>query len=1283
MKRLLLVLILLLVPFANALDATVDFEKRGQPIGFVSTKVIPNVDLVITVSGENFSWLSADLSGINKNSFYVQTHGYQNMVTTADLCFYSEANQNTICYFRGLQLQIPSDTVSIPIILSDDETEEIVTATYTFSIDDSKPAAIFLGTSACLDEFCYIANDKLSDLVLSFEDTRATFDYKMVAFNLAGRETFAYECVGLTCIGRDAVSCEDSQRVMLRMVKTKTYDDAYNPVDNAFSTSLVCDALNPIILENQTTVESDSPYGEIKQGDRLKITVYVEELNEGVTGTINTSTINGGDLQYVECHRNNEGVFECVFSVPGIQPGVASPEIIIKDIVGNEARTNPSIMVMPRLEGITPDCFDVIRTELTPESIDRILLDLTLKNEVRYPVFAEYTIQLNSCLNAIALNQEIIDCQFVNEAETELNPGSNIFDVWAVADKSSQSGDNRINFEFDTGADVNDFGNQFEVRCNLSIVVSDNSGVYELEEMELLLFPFKFRNSRLGEPGERFIEKIEEYENNDLVKASWIGDVNKALGTASDICSIGVYLDYFEAAAVTTELVGLAVEAITHSDVVTTTGTKMYGTSKKLEDQMKGNPVGKDQNMILGLVGKMCDWSSCTVGETSWSMGDEWFNSGLGGPAETLRTSLESSTLFGDYANADEMLEDVSTPNVENSLVAAIMTGCWEAVPYHINNYRESECEVLSCLKMNSVYGLDVYGCEETRAAFVCNQIIGEAFEITPGVNQVTHFTDNLNHYVNNLLPNVLLTASRYACRETGDLTGADISGGGVFGKKTKIALCHLPDSIGRFMLQDSLTSGSRTFVYTPSDDLCSKAQCSASEIMDGSCEIGRGSILPGYADVPRPDADDIRQFQKTVRDQQLQKYTPQEVRSALLKTRAQQVTHDDKKFGLNDKDKKILAAVFGDGQNDANSVSSTQLNDYLNNPGQLNTRVNNINAERDPPTYHAAEDQEALRLLGDRDAIMIIAINNHNTGTTAGYANAAADIELLEDLRGRSNLDSAQQADLDRLTASEAQNRAIIDSAGVESVDQINAQLLTHPSIDQSNIDNSDGIKIMLTNRENNRKAAVWNEKLSKNIDFAGKFLYNFVIKKWLTFEALFPDHTFLGSLEDYNTDALKNEICNPDNSLFFDNLDAGTNVGVVHECGEGSCALVLTWGAERVYYNETHYLYSMVYLIGGVDEEVKFNVYLETANGEKSNTRYPSMHTLAPGSQDNFATASLSNKLFTKMCIEFNDVFPPNRWNAPKKYCRDIKEDTYRTGVPVPIVDGEYQIQSQDWNI
>lgn len=1327
----LIVILLSVIQSVNSLQVTdLKFLSWGQPIIYVSYNTMPMVTARITVQGEDFAFLTANLSGINRNRAYSMF--YANMPPVyASGCSVNESTWTYTCYIRGLELLLEDRIVSIPIVLSNGTNETKMTWNYDeFKMDTDNPTAISIGTEHCIEETdtCYIGNDIYTELKVSLQN--GPFEKALVMFLLDGNKKRSTGCNGPECTVRAKTTCVTGQTITLQLAPLDTMDDAYNPLSNRISRSLVCDSERPIVNESNITITSDSRFGEKKEGDMLTIKAVVVEDNDGLIAYMNATELNGEDKIEGSCVKNDDENYECTIIVDDVNPGDFDQEIIFRDIVGNEITVTKNIIVNSILRDEVPECFSIAKQELIPKEIDRIILQLTIDNGIEFPVFGEYTLSGSGCSNTRALHQEITlsTCEYVVVGVDDIAI-SNIFSEIKVANEKTDKNDNRVNFIFKSKSRTNSFHNQFNVVCNMSIVVADSRGVYENPEQEILTFTFNLKNSQLGSPGERFVKKMQKYEDNALVNSKILDIANKFYGTASDICSIGAVLDIGEAAAVTLSIAGLAVEVITAgaSTALTKVGMKTYDVTNNLQEKLKGSI----SNNILGIVGKMCDLSTCTTASKEDAKDLGAWSSGM--------NDIASSFPFG-------LGDGAANPSLDKSLILSLATFCLPAVVQHLSAIRDNECRILGCLKMNSVQGYDINGCEEIRATYACNFVFGEAMELFTPTRILRNVADNFRHMVQNILPlSAFAFIDKVLCKKIPDRAAP----GATAKRKAQIVLCNVPDSIGRFIMQDSLTTSARDFMYTPSDDTCNAIkECSGEELLNGECEFDRASLLGNYGDIPRPSNEELRNLVQARRGEAISKLDSASVKRSINKAYANRLYRQANpdvpiewiRFPYSDEDVHNLETYFpGD-------HPTQSLDEYIEphieaaynaNDATVEARVNDINragslADFDSTVAEEVRDRRVDtnvnefindQLTGPYAEDAWVPLNNqhplnsdgtvlydtngdgvpdkaveldgsvYETGTSGralgipiSEEGAPADAwDLVSSEDGNNVYDTNNDGKPDTIKTSTGEFYATDDN-GIQTGEELTTGE-THTTPD-ANIDaNNDEINKLgygdKTDTEvqsvidaaerarKQREADLWNDKMEKGVTLASKFIYNYLIKDRYTLNTLFPEHTLAGEVSTFvdtylSSETWKNSICNPDSGLLNNIWNTG-NEGVVHECDGSTCALVLTFGSERVPFNDTHYLYSMTYLFGQVSEDVKFNVYLKTSDDIR-NYKYESMETLPAGEIDKFAGVMIRGDYFDEMCVEFEEPFPPNRIpRADTKYCRDIKEDIYSTGNPV----------------
>ncbi len=1253
------ILFALLISFnlVSGLQASnVQFFRSNQEIDYVSFNPLA-VDLHFDVTSDNLLSIFVDLSVLNR------IYGHNTYVGLGQC----DLNGSTYhCIYEDLILGLTNANVELEFRLVNTTGDEFfITIPYTFTIDNTRPSVSWMGTDSCLDDICYVADNMMSDVIIQLEDGLGNFDKKMVFFDFDGSKHWVDNCTGTNCHGLVRPSCNSGDQLKLMISSTMgvpSQDDAGNPISGGMNSVWVtCDSDAPQLLD--IVVESDSDYGQIQEGDTLTITINLTEEVGAVTGTVNLSELNGDGVKTVECVEFY-GVHTCEWSVSGIDAGTTELEFSFEDTAGNILETPFVFEVLPTIGDRVPDCFTISTDPIAPGSIDRIMLQLALDNNIPFSSFGGFKINHRTCNNPTVLNQQITDCVYkVGNNISSYNP----FRERIILDKKLEFGNNnKIEFEYKK-LNANHLENDFEYICNISIAVADSMGVYDVEEIETVTYEFKFINSILGTPGEAFIEKIEEWENKDLVDNNFLDFLDRTAATLNDLCAVGVALDYVEAAGVATEIVGKAIEGVTLATTgvalktVTRAGSQTYKVGKTAEDAMKAGAVGElgavirgetEGNWALGILGKACSLTSC-------SLSDEMADQG----AEATWTE---NFMIDDYT------ENLNAMDPAESILSAASLGCWPAVAGHIKSYRDNQCSVLACFKESSLHGIDVNGCEAINDAYICSTLIGTAGELIGPVRFVKNAIDNAATYVKYLVPNVLIGASKQ--------WGCDWADDGLETKSAwEITMCDIPDSLGRFILQGSLTENTRTYHYAPTENICQYALCSIEDIESGACEKPSTSWLAQFGALPRPTDEDLRSFNQNIqRDNLLGKYTAGELVRSLTRVWREKRGGEDVE-PASDLDKDIVEQVF-EGQ-DVDTVAEEDIRDLVADNGALNTRVEEMNTE---------EGRRSEEDLGEEDLQRTQEANaNAETGVILQEMQDAAAAEVEESNKAAIEDDDPET----NPTEPEDFSEAVADTvANLETAGEETAGLVGEDG--KINENNMNALANDLTKREEEQRIRVHNQKAEKTANIISRILWGVVIEEYGTLSSIarsWADEDswivdFSEWLDTVSSDALTQSVCVASNNIGRGSVN---QPGILRECDGADCSLVLTFGTERMQYNITAYLYSSVYVLGGVSEDVDYKVYFKKEDGTTV-FAINTWRTLQAGKTDNIETADLSENKYTEMCFKFKRLFPPgalgtdpitNLGSAKKDFCRPISENIFATGNPASYSTEEgYSVDEED---
>ncbi|MGV8141646.1 MAG: hypothetical protein ACP5NW_04365, partial [Candidatus Woesearchaeota archaeon] len=239
------------------------------------------------------------------------------------------------------------------------------------------------------------------------------------------------------------------------------------------------------------------------------------------------------------------------------------------------------------------------------------------------------------------------------------------------------------------------------------------------------------------------------------------------------------------------------------------------------------------------LAGKACDYLLCTNTKAATDVADSVLK-------DEGQKSQGYPDIFGKDTNFFEESRGILNkslgygfPDVGDSMIMAFTTQCWPAVYYNFEKWRQVDCNYLYCLKMAAYTGMDVSACDQARYSQSCMYIVGELFEVVPGVNTAIDFMENAADYAGNFLP---LAASSlmnralcpdYVSADPNVLKAGKINVPQDIPRQTfMIYACQLPLTLARWtdIKARSGTRGNENFVYPQIPDMCVYAKCIGEE---------------------------------------------------------------------------------------------------------------------------------------------------------------------------------------------------------------------------------------------------------------------------------------------------------------------------------------------------------------------------------------------------------------------------------------------------------------------
>ncbi|MGV8141611.1 MAG: hypothetical protein ACP5NW_04190, partial [Candidatus Woesearchaeota archaeon] len=461
----------------------------------------------------------------------------------------------------------------------------------------------------------------------------------------------------------------------------------------------------------------------------------------------------------------------------------------------------------------------------------------------------------------------------------------------------------RLDLRFADNTDPNMLDNTFKIRCNISVIVKEGDYIFKKPQELTLEMPFEIRNSKLcnpgetinvqtGEgacnPGERLGAKIKEIEEKGKIKNEWRGKISDLIPKLQKICSMRNYVGEAATAAQVVSMVANGISIGTGdtklAGLAIQFSGRMFGLDACLAGTMSKNPgnvdffnnyassavssvgstgsinLGNAQDMKQGLMdyaatsiidknkmadtcsklaGKACDYLLCTNTKAATDVADS-----------VLKDEGQKSQGYPDIFGKDTNFFDESRgilnkrlgygfPDVGDSMIMAFTTQCWPAVYYNFEKWRQVDCNYLYCLKMAAYTGMDVSTCDQARYSQSCMYIVGELFEVVPGVNTAIDFMENAADYAGNFLP---LAASSlmnralcpdYVSADPNVLKAGKINVPQDIPRQTfMIYACQLPLTLARWtdIKARSGTRGNENFVYPQIPDMCVYAKCIGEE---------------------------------------------------------------------------------------------------------------------------------------------------------------------------------------------------------------------------------------------------------------------------------------------------------------------------------------------------------------------------------------------------------------------------------------------------------------------
>lgn len=1273
--------------------------NNGLPLTTIAPNTDFQVDITFDIAEENLTSVIADLSDITNNPQLKPA--YKNTVVPLSACRINNTESGRIynCVINSKVLRTNKESVFVNVTAKDGAGNTIVQQMEkAFTIDNVIPEVQIITDYCDEDDVCYVKNGMNKFI---FQLTKDNFEKRLIFFEVAGVSNRVLNCSGNECVGSANINCNGPTQIRILTVNPSSQDDSGNKLPY-YSRTLQCDNSMPSIINIDWGSNSELGENLLITGSAVSLAVTVNEPDSKVLASayfdkIKNETI---DATCTESATGSGNIFNCTWSVSPIEDGYYDADVIItaSDVVNNSVTRTEKVRVLGfKADNLTPSNLRASYSNTVPSSLNRAVLQLAEFNSIPMYAHAYYSVSVKQGQDVQLLSQELsLDNCVLRERDGDMVDASYLFSEIKLADTYKGIGnDHRIDFTFGQSAGgYNMFGDDTRVVCNVSAFVREGKYVYKKPQVLMIEIPFKLRNSQFDAPGEEYVNRIKDLEESTTDDYSTlIQNLDSFMVTAQNICTIKNTLDYAGMSGVAIQLAGYALGPFGQSmKVVGGNAVGIYQDinsifydPKAVDDPFMSGPSGQELPG-MGIIGQACTFMSCNL---------DWNN-----PLtldQGLADSIEGSLNKLPLGVGSELTEGLTNSNLKNSIVMSAQKLCIPGVVYNLNKYRQMDCEYLECLKVYGASGLDVSQCEVMKASKTCAIIVGEAFEL-PYVRIGKNLFSNMADTIRMSYGYGLVAILDY------------IRGTGICDDPTSdaaIISCNLPHAIQEYISGQKKTRMSGEFYYQKTRDFCESAKCVGPDCYPNNQIFG--IPLPQF--VPTKDQqiqmDLMRRFGPLVQNRYLivnaHGSADAKIREDNLKEWNKRVDDYNKAHGTNypkipDVDKLYsktddAQAKLSNYYNQFNEIGGTQeeqqkFNKLITDDPRTNyqTRINELltiqkNMENNPlyvgkkSTWNDRNVVENTKFDNQKNYNSLLNVLPNGKDWDTIYIGKGQTTKEKYYYWENENLYYYDKSKGDVLVATYDADGNPKDIHFDEMDKEKWKELVENPQSKkmQETLDKFGKDKEEFDKKKPDYDAAreKYREYMleQKALVFVNLFMDQLGLRKFLTAE-YWADKWGVGEYITEVADAVdpeiwKNNLCNPDNGPFIAGTDQpeGTVYSCYNQPGQG-CKLVLTYGAESLDYGNGTTLYTMTYLVGPVPMDVRFNVRLKGPQGTLSG--YSPDKILHAFNYDSRATAILSNKKYTQICMSFGGNFP-DRGDSSQEFCRAIKEDVLRTGRPV----------------
>jgi hypothetical protein len=868
----------------------IKYSGTTDEIGTISSSASFFVDLYFNIEEESLKTITANLANLNINPAIQQAYANYNVpLSSCEINVSSSGIKSYNCIISGIQLRLADSSIKINITAVDSyDNSGSAILSKSLTIDNVEPIAEIKTDKCSTAGLCYIKNGEANNVIITLN--KNNFNNKFVFFDLPGSvytTNRVQNCSKNICKSTVSLTCNSGSQVPISITEFFGYesqDDAGNLIA-PFTAHLYCDNTAPVINDIMVTADASSKILEFVEASTITISANVTEVeSDELTAFVYLDKIKNS-TEKGACTKISEYGFSCVWTINNIGVGAYTANIAfnISDIAGNVGFKEYAVKVLgKKSNNDTPDNLDIQLMKVTPREINRVVLDMatSAKTPLPYYVYATYKLNVIKGIDVEALYQQlsISDCVYhgTYDGKPSLTSASDVFSEIKLSEPYAKVGEiGRIDFKFKDGLSelINTINDEFVVSCNISVMEKENNKIYIKPQILQLDMRFKLINSKLCKntekdctPGAVFGAKITDMESKWIVKSKLMSTVNNLIPKLQAACKINDYLNMgtavTSAASVALDLVQLPELAVgpmklnvqlsrVQSCLMGSSGVSASVSATSTDGSVNGfinafsGKMTKEQQDALhsqcqGLLGKMCSALTCDVAKEFEDNKVTWFGDGTAGESKIPDYFAKDSTFTSEIGN--QLDRNLNVPDVGNSIIMAVSTGCYPAIYYNVNKVRQIDCNYLYCLKMASYSGTDISSCEKAKYAQECSLVVGEIFEL-PGAVQIKNLMNNAADLVRTAFPLAIASGlKRTLCPEYLDFDSGSLADYGTLKnskafqgsdpatQKRMIYGCQVPLQIARFADSTTRSKQSGTFTYPIVPDMCKYATCIGEE---------------------------------------------------------------------------------------------------------------------------------------------------------------------------------------------------------------------------------------------------------------------------------------------------------------------------------------------------------------------------------------------------------------------------------------------------------------------